>query len=50
VPKKRNKVGSLPVIEPNAAGIDVGATEIFVRFLQPVTRSQFGVSQRLPSI
>jgi hypothetical protein len=30
VPKKRNKVGSLPVIELNAAGIDVGATEIFV--------------------
>ena len=28
--KKRNKVASLPVIEPNAAGIDVGATEIFV--------------------
>ena len=30
MPKKRSKVGSLPVIEPNAAGIDVGATEIFV--------------------
>ena len=30
VAKKRNKVASLPVIEPNAAGIDVGATEIFV--------------------
>lgn len=28
--KQRNKVVSLPVIEPNAAGIDVGATEIFV--------------------
>ena len=28
--KKRNKVTSLPVTEPNAAGIDVGATEIFV--------------------
>ena len=30
MPKKRNKVCSLPVIETNAAGIDVGATEIFV--------------------
>jgi transposase len=30
VPKKRNKVGSLPVIEPNAAGIDIGATQVFV--------------------
>ena len=28
--KQRNKAVSLPVIEPNAAGIDVGATEIFV--------------------
>jgi transposase len=28
--KLRNKVVSLPVIEPNAAGIDIGATEIFV--------------------
>jgi len=28
--KQRNKVVSLPVIEPDAAGIDVGATEIFV--------------------
>jgi transposase len=28
--KLRNRVASLPVIEPNAAGIDVGATEIFV--------------------
>ncbi len=28
--KQRNKVVSLPVIEPNAAGIDVGATEIFM--------------------
>jgi len=27
---QRNKVVSLPVIEPDAAGIDVGATEIFV--------------------
>jgi transposase len=41
VAKKRNKVASLPVIEPNAAGIDVGATEIFVavpadRDLEPV--------------
>ena len=30
MPKQRNRVASLPVIEPNAAGIDVGATEIFV--------------------
>jgi hypothetical protein len=28
--KRRNKVVSLPVIEPDAAGIDVGATEMFV--------------------
>jgi transposase len=27
---KRNRIASLPVIEPNAAGIDIGATEIFV--------------------
>ena len=30
MPSKRNKVAQLPVIEPNAAGIDVGATQIFV--------------------
>lgn len=30
MPKERSKVGSLPVIEPNAAGIDIGATQIFV--------------------
>ena len=28
--KKRNKIAKLPVIEPNAAGIDIGATQIFV--------------------
>lgn len=28
--KKRYKVAPLPVIEPDAAGIDVGATEVFV--------------------
>ena len=27
---KRNRIASLPVIEPNAAGVDIGATEIFV--------------------
>jgi transposase len=27
---KRNRIASLPVIEPNAAGIDIGATEIYV--------------------
>jgi transposase len=30
MPKQRNRVASLPVIELNAAGIDIGATEIFV--------------------
>jgi len=30
MPRKRNRVAQLPVIEPNAAGIDVGATQIFV--------------------
>jgi transposase len=30
MPNKRNKIGSLPVIEPNGAGIDVGATQVFV--------------------
>jgi transposase len=39
--KQRNKAVSLPVIEPNAAGIDVSATEIFVampadRDLEPI--------------
>ena len=28
--KQHNKLVSLPVIEPNAAGIDIGATEIYV--------------------
>jgi hypothetical protein len=31
VPKQRNKVGSFPVIEPNAAGIDIVATQIAIR-------------------
>lgn len=30
MPNKRNRVAQLPVIEPNAAGIDVGATQVFV--------------------
>src|SRR5437588_5564207 len=30
MPTKRNRVAHLPVIEPNAAGIDIGATQIFV--------------------
>ncbi len=30
MPRKQNRVGSLPVRELNAAGIDVGAMEIFV--------------------
>lgn len=30
MPSKRNRVAQLPVIEPNAAGIDVGATQVFV--------------------
>ena len=28
--KKKKKVGSLPVIEPNAAGVDIGATHMVV--------------------
>jgi len=30
MPRKRNRASQLPVIEPNAAGIDVGATQVFV--------------------
>jgi hypothetical protein len=30
MPNKRRRVASLPVIEPNAAGIDIGATQVFV--------------------
>ena len=30
MPRKRSKAVSLPIVEPNAAGIDVGATQIFV--------------------
>jgi transposase len=30
MPSKRKTVVALPVIEPNAAGIDIGATEVFV--------------------
>lgn len=36
--KERSKVGSLPVIESNAAGIDIGATQIFVAV--PADRDQ----------
>lgn len=28
--KKRGKIVSLPIVEPNAAGVDIGATKIFV--------------------
>jgi transposase len=28
--KKQNKVAQLPVLDPDAAGIDIGATEVFV--------------------
>jgi transposase len=28
--KKRNKAASLPLLEPDAAGIDIGATQVFV--------------------
>jgi transposase len=30
MPKKRTKSVSLPIVEPRAAGVDVGATQIFV--------------------
>jgi transposase len=30
MPSKQNRVSTLPVIDPNAAGIDIGATEVFV--------------------
>jgi transposase len=30
MPKKRKHAVSLPIVEPNAAGIDIGATQIFV--------------------
>jgi hypothetical protein len=30
VKKARKKIAKLPVINPNAAGIDIGATQIFV--------------------
>ena len=30
MPKKRAKTVSLPIVEPNAAGVDVGATHVFV--------------------
>jgi hypothetical protein len=30
MPRKRSKAISLPIVEPDAAGIDVGATQIFV--------------------
>jgi transposase len=30
MPNKRRRVASLPVIEPDAAGIDIGATQVFV--------------------
>ncbi|HXW93588.1 MAG TPA: IS110 family transposase, partial [Terriglobales bacterium] len=30
MPKKRAKAVSLPIVEPDAAGVDVGATQIFV--------------------
>jgi len=30
MPKKRSHAASLPIVESNAAGIDVGATQIFV--------------------
>jgi transposase len=28
--RKQSKVAQLPVLEPDAAGIDIGATEVFV--------------------
>ncbi len=48
MPKQRNRVASLPVIEPNAAGIDVGATEIFVAVLRIATQNRSGASPRSP--
>jgi transposase len=30
IPRKQRKAVSLPVVEPNAAGVDIGATQIFV--------------------
>jgi transposase len=30
MPHKRTRIAQLPVIEPNAAGIDIGATQVFV--------------------
>ena len=43
MPKKQSKQNQLPVLQPNAAGIDIGAEEIFVavpadRYPEPVRR------------
>jgi hypothetical protein len=54
--KKQQRAGpggavpSLHCIESNAAGIDVGATEIFVAVPQDRDLAQFAVLRRLPKI
>jgi hypothetical protein len=47
---KRNRIASLPVIEPNAAGIDIGATEIFVAVPADRDSEPFGVFRPSQSI
>jgi hypothetical protein len=45
MPRKHHKSGSLPVIESNAAGIDIGAMQIFVAV--PADRDPEPVSNRM---
>jgi len=44
MPKKRAKAVSLPVVEPNATGVNIGATQIFVAYLPIETLSLFVAS------
>jgi hypothetical protein len=48
MPKKRSQQNQLPILQPHAAGIDIGAEEFSWRFLRIGIRSRSGGSARLP--
>jgi hypothetical protein len=48
--KGKRRSDLLPVLHPDAAGIDVGASELFVAVSAIVTLNPFAASRRLPAI
>src|SRR5215471_8449849 len=48
--RKREAIENRPVLEPNAAGVDIGAREVYVAVPRTETSSRYESSRLLPPI